>query len=213
MKAMSEFLSKQAQFSFTSRVRYDRTLEDGGLVEVNRTHQVHALRPSRLRATLVGDRFVRALFVEKNKMTIYDLDRNEFFQASGGKTIDSAMEKLVTEFGQSLPGVDFVYSNPYASLMSNVRTSRYMGVEVLDGRPVHHLVFGQADVEWQLWIEEGPHPAPTRIVINYIGRPGRPRFSADLTWDFSDVPFSTSTFTFAAPEGAKKVASFPSMAN
>jgi hypothetical protein len=80
-----------------------------------------------------------------------------------------------------------------------------VGLEPIDGVPCHHLAFRSADVDWQIWIEDGAHALPHRYVITSKKEPGSPEFAVQLShWD-PQAALPDSLFSFAPPAGSTKI--------
>src|SRR5262249_48967490 len=111
--------------------------------------------------------------------------------------------------GVAQPLADFLFADPYKVLTERVQSGRYVGHHQVGGVPCHHLAFVQAEIDWQLWIEAGERPLPRRLLIIHKKAPGAPRFTATLEgWDLSPS-IADDTFTFKAPEGARKIEFVP----
>ena len=41
----------------------------------------------------------------------------------------------------------------------------YLGVHAYYGKQAHHIAVTEKDVDWQIWIQDGPQPVPLRYVI------------------------------------------------
>ncbi len=73
------------------------------------------------------------------------------------------------------------------------------------GYNCHHLAFTQDNVDWQVWIQDGPQPLIRKFVITHKNEPGVPEFTALITqWNFTGR-ISDSDFVFEAPRGATQV--------
>jgi hypothetical protein len=65
------------------------------------------------------------------------------------------------------------------------------------------------NVDYQIWIQDGPQPVPLRYVVTSKEMRGRPQFTIELrNWQpNAEVP--DSSFAFTPPAGARKVAFAP----
>ena len=120
-------------------------------------------------------------------------------------TIDATLDRLQDEYGIAMPLMDLLYADPYSVLTETVTYGRYLGIHQAAGVPCHHLVFSQATVEWQIWIDAGDEPLPRKLVITYVQEPGEPQYTATIRrWSLTPN-FPEDLFTFVAPEDAQKV--------
>ena len=82
---------------------------------------------------------------------------------------------------------------------------RSIGRVTIDGKTFHHLVFEEADVEWQLWVQGGPKPTVRRSEIIYRKMPRQPRVTIDfLNWNLDAMP-PADFFTLRKPADAKSI--------
>jgi hypothetical protein len=98
--------------------------------------------------------------------------------------IDAAMDHLMDKYGFSPPLVDFIYQDPYNTLIENVEFGFYVGLHNVVGIRCHHLAFVQKNIDWQIWIEDGKQMVPRKLTITYKNEPESPQFTAVLSeWD------------------------------
>jgi hypothetical protein len=115
--------------------------------------------------------------------------------------LDFAREKLDV----IAPGAEVLYSNA-AERMLKVTTSGFVvGPSVVGGVKSTHLAFRGAEVDWQIWIEEGGRPLPRKFVLTSKQVKGEPQFTV-LVRNWNLAPKLTEgMFTFTPPKGAKKI--------
>jgi hypothetical protein len=119
--------------------------------------------------------------------------------------IDKLADRLADEYDVVLPLVDMLLPDPYKAMIANVQTGAYLGVHEVDGVKCIHLVFTQENIDWQIWIEQGPRPVPRKLVIDYKQAPGRPQYTAVLSeWNLSPA-VDEKMFEPQPPKDAKKV--------
>ena len=121
-------------------------------------------------------------------------------------TLDKAVDTAHDQLGVDLPLIDLAVSDPYKNATAKVSGGRYYGISLASGIPCHHLAFTQENVDWQVWIEDGPQPLIRKFVITYKNEPGAPEFTALITrWNLTDR-IANSDFVFERPTGASKIA-------
>jgi hypothetical protein len=73
------------------------------------------------------------------------------------------------------------------------------------GVPCEHLAFSADNVDWQVWIQDGPRPVPRKFVITYKDEPNDPQYTAVFSnWDFN-TELPDFVFNFEPPPGAAKI--------
>lgn len=205
LKKMSDFLAKTPRFALEAEESFTEIESGEPKVELTNVRRIAVERPNHIAADATGDTLNRATWYDGRTVTVLDKENNVYASIEGAPTIDATLDKLEDEYGVVLPLVDILYSDPYAILSEGVTYGRYLGIHLAAGVPCHHLVFAQATIEWQIWIDAGPEPLPRRLVITYVQEPGEPQYAATIRrWALSPA-FTDALFTFEAPDGAQKV--------
>ena len=120
-------------------------------------------------------------------------------------TLDEALDTAHDQFGVDLPMMDLAISDPFKNAMEKVESARYFGVGPAMGFSCHHLAFTQQNIDWQIWIQEGPRPLIRKFIITHKNEPGAPEFTGLIReWNMTDR-IADSDFVFAPPDGALKV--------
>jgi peroxiredoxin len=111
--------------------------------------------------------------------------------------------------------------NPYASIMEDVVSISYEGLDTVDGQEAHRLHFEQETIDLDLWLSRTQPVTLIRVepdlkeAIEEIHKQlpedaEKPQMSIRIHfsgWDF-EAPTTGNTFAFTPPEGAEKVDSF-----
>jgi hypothetical protein len=80
-----------------------------------------------------------------------------------------------------------------------------LGLNDVNGKSCRTLAFVEKDIDWQIWIDEGPQLTPSKVVITYKTQPAQPQFTAVFTdWNFAPR-IATPVFTPNLPPGTEKV--------
>ena len=89
--------------------------------------------------------------------------------------------------------------------MEPVEESAYLNAVEIGGVSCRQLAFRTDEVDWQLWVEEGPRALPCRFTITSKWVYGAPQYTVTFTnWEVNpDLP--ASGFKFTAPDGVKSV--------
>ena len=205
LKKMSEFLAKLPRFALEAEESFDEIPDGQPRMQLTKLRRIAVVRPNRVAADATGDTLNRASWYDGKTVTVLDKEHNAYAAIESTGTIDGTLDKLEDEYGVSLPLADILYADPYAVLTEGVSYGRYLGIHQAAGVPCHHLVFSQATIEWQIWIDAGDQPLPRKLVITYVHEPGEPQYSATMRrWNL-DPKFPEDLFTFEAPEGAHKI--------
>jgi hypothetical protein len=203
LKQMTDYMAGLQSFSVQSSSIDQATMKSGEKIQATSDMDVTVQRPNRLRSTQrgAGDRL--SLWYDGKTMTLACKESKTYETVDAAPTIDATIDKMRKDFKIDAPGADLLYSKPYDILMEQVVSGRFVGRETIDGVAANHLAFRGEDVDFQLWIEDGPRPVPLRFVITTKTVKGNPEFSVQLSNWNTQPKLSESLFAFNAPAGAK----------
>jgi len=209
LKASTDFLAAQKQFSLEARNSLEVVLKTGQKIEFNHTASQSVQRPNKLRAERSGD-LVRQRFVYDGRtLTVYNPAEQAFAQTAVPDTLEGMLDFARNKLDILAPAGDLIYKDAYDILMDGVTDSFIVGKAVIEGVRCDHLAFRAPHVDWQIWIQEGAQPLPRRIVITTRDLPNAPQFAVTVTrWNLNPV-FDAKTFAFTPPAGAKKIEFLP----
>jgi hypothetical protein len=112
--------------------------------------------------------------------------------------------------------LELTADDPYKALMEWVKTSDYLGEEVVDGGKVLHVKCTQVQFDWEVWIAAEGDPVLRKVVMDMTKSAANSPASAqvkghkvDMVATFKgwkvDAPMDEKTFAFEPPAGAQKV--------
>lgn len=184
LQRMSSYLAAQETFHLRATLTFDDVPTPGVKVQYSGTMDVFLRRPDRLHVDYRDDLSARQVWLDGETVTLLDPIKRLWAQGESGATVDATLDRLATDHGHSLPLDDLLFEDPYSRLMSGVKAHRNIGLHRVAGADCHHLVFGQEDLTWQLWVDAGDKPLPRKILITYTNLPMAPQFTAVLAgWD------------------------------
>jgi hypothetical protein len=205
LRQMGDYLKSAQEFTFRADVVYDTVLEDGQKIQFGLALNVAVRRPDLLHAEIVGDEYHRVVVIDGAKATVYDAKANTYASIDVTGNLDEVLDYSYEKYGISVPVADLVYSDPYRTLIDQVVSGYLIGIHNVGDIRSQHLVFSQASIDWQVWIEDGARPVPRKLVITYKDEPGSPQYSATLSkWTFQPRT-SDHFFEFEAPPGADEI--------
>lgn len=142
-------------------------------------------RPDGLYVEYDGDVGGRQLWYDGSTVTLFSPEANAYAVAAMPASLDGVLDKVAKELGFAPPLSDFLYSDP-AKALRDVLYGFYIGIGDVGGTRCHHLAFIGDNVDWQIWIEDGPQWTPRKVLITYRNMPGQPQFAAIFTaWNFA----------------------------
>ncbi len=209
LRQMGEYLRTAGEFTFRADITYDSMQIGGEEIQFGGVANVSVRRPDRLRVNFDGDERRHRVFYDGSKFTLFDVAADLYAVSEVSSTLDAAVDLVFDKYGFSVPIADFVYADPYATLIENVEAGFWVGLHSVDGVPSHHLFFSQDSIDWQIWIEEGPRPVPRKLLITYKDDPDSRQYTARLSgWNFQPR-LSEHYFQFHPPDGANEMEFLP----
>jgi hypothetical protein len=206
LERMCDYVGGLKSFRVDTTTIDEKVTTAGQKIQEIKESKVTVQRPNRLAVDRIGPAG-RVLFrYDGKQLAVYGVDKNVYAAAPAPATLDKAIDEARDRFGIDAPGGDLVVSDAYSALLDGVTEGRYIGLEPIGSVMAHHLAVKKGNVDYQLWIEDGPEPLPLRYVITSNDLPGHPQFTLELhDWRVS-VPLSTSSFAFIPPPGVQRVA-------
>jgi hypothetical protein len=205
LRGMSDFLGQQREFTVRVRGATEAILQSGQKVQVESNGVVYVKRPSMLRIDRVGDDDSTQTLVDGKTVTFYSERQNGFLSVPAAGTLDATLANLESSGQIELPGADLLYRDAFAGLMEDVVSGQSLGPSIIDGAPTHHLVFRGRDVDWQIWISDGPRPLPKKYVITSKKVEGSPEYEIVLSnWNL-DPRLGDELFKFRPPRDARQI--------
>ena len=183
----------------------DQVLDTGQKVQYSHVRTATISRPNRLHMEVVGDLANVTIWKDEKTFTILDRDGNEYWQVSAPGTIDETMDMLLERYGVSMPLADLLTADVQKGLTNRVEAGAYLGLHHVGESKCHHLLFTQADIDWQVWVEEVGRPIIRKLVITYKNEPGQPQYTLRNLGVETPDQVPAKTFQFEAPAGAKKI--------
>ena len=206
LKEMCTLLDGCRTIRFRVSAVIDRPLATGQLAQFHRTSEVTVARPDRMYAKTESDDGKWLAFYRGNTLTVFDRDDNTYASETVPTRLVEMLDYMAGKYDLVMPMADLLVGETYGSLLADVDSGVYIGLHSVGDTKCHHLLFRQANLDWQIWIDAGNRPLPRKLVITYTQRPGEPQFVATIDgWDLNPA-VSDETFAFKAPAGAKDVA-------
>jgi len=209
LRGMTDYLAGLKSFQVDSTAIDEVVTKAGQKLQIASESQVSVQRPNRLRSEQVGARNGMGFFYDGKTMTLTCKANGTYATLPAPSTLDATIDKARKDFQIEAPGADLLFSRPYDILTEQVKSGQFIGRETMDGGPVNHLAFVGDEVDWQIWIKDGPEPLPVRFTITTKVTKGEPEFSVHLSQWKTSTAIPASTFQFQAPAGATRAQTFP----
>jgi hypothetical protein len=205
IKEMSTYIGSANEFTFHADVSFDHVLPSGQKLQFAAAEEVVVKRPGGVYVEWNGDLGARQFWYDGKSVTLYDPAQPFYASETAPPEIDNMLAQLLPKLDFVPPLADFLYRDPYKAVRGNIQYGFDFGQNDVNGRTCRSLAFVEKDIDWQIWIENGPQPTPCKLVITYKNQPSQPQFTAVFSdWDFSPR-IDPAVFTPELPPGAEKI--------
>lgn len=202
LKKMSDYMGGQKHVVMKINEQFDELTAGGQKIQLGSERDIKMMRPDKLDESVSGPGVQRRMVYNNGVFTIIDQMRNVYSSVPMAGTLDSVLTQMGQQYGMAQPADELLYSDINAQLAGKISTGQYLGKERVMDAKCHHLAFTQVGVNWEIWIEEGDRRIPRKLVITYVGTPGRPQYTLLITkWDDPWI-MSDSDFKANIPPGA-----------
>lgn len=209
LKASTDYLASQKQFSAETRNTLEVVLKSGQKIEFNHTGRMSAQRPNKLRSERTGDLVNQVFFYDGKTLTLYNPQDKVYAQVPAPDTLEGMLDFARTKLDIVAPAGDLLYKNSYDLLLDGATEGFVVGKAVIEGVRCDQLAFRAPQVDLQIWIQEGAQPLPRRIVLTTRDLQNAPQFAVTVTkWNLKPT-FDAQTFAFKPAAGVKQVDFLP----
>jgi len=204
LERMGNFLRSQRAMVVNAETATDEVLDSGQKIQRNGVAVLKVSRPDRLRAEVNSDRTNEQLFYDGKTFTIYQPQLGYYGSFDAPPTLAQLVDVAEQRYGIDMPLADLFTWGTERSQVAALKGAINVGPSMVKGVQCDHYAFHQADVDWQVWIQQGPQPLPRKMVITTTTEKSRPQHSAVLSWDLAPR-LDESMFTFTPPATAHRI--------
>jgi hypothetical protein len=204
LNRMGAFLRSQSSMKINAEMSTDDVLDSGQKVQVASTVELDVRRPDRLRANIITDQKNEQLFYDGKSFTIYQPMLGYYAQFKAPATVNELVDMAEQRYGVDMPLADLFHWGSGESRAGEIRSATRVGVSTVKGAKCDHYAFRQADVDWEICIQQGSQPLPLKLVITTSTEPTQPQRVAVMTWQLSPA-FDERVFEFIPPPNAHRI--------
>jgi hypothetical protein len=201
---MGGFLRTQRSLEVKADTTTDEVLASGQKIQLDASVDLRVRRPDRLRADVRSDRKSRRLYYDGKTFTVFGARAGYYATVAAPPTIQQLLDVVAQRYGLEFPLADLFYWGTPKSGVGDIRAATSLGRSSVAGVACDHYAFRQADVDWQIWIEQGTSPLPRKLLITSIKEPGQPQYTAVMNWTLSPL-LENELFAFVPPKDAQRI--------
>ena len=205
LKDMSDFLRSATTLGVTSVGSMDAVTENGQRIQMDGMTTYKIRKPGFVIDYMSDIKSRRFMYDGKN-FTVYSPMLGFYATVPAPGTNREVLDTIYDRFGISLPLEDlFRWGDGSNETRIQALQSAYeVGTATINGVATDHFAFREANVDWEIWIDQGDQPFPRKLVIVDRNDPAKPTFIANLTWQLNPT-FADSDFTFVPGPDAKRI--------
>src|SRR5262245_45778219 len=205
LRRMSDYLAGRQQFSLKAESTLEAVLTSGQKLQYDSPETLVVSGPNKLRAHRKGDIANQEFFYDGKTLTLYNLKENLYATTAAPPTLDETFDFAREKLDVIAPGADLFYKDAAEKMLKASSSGFVVGPSVVAGVKTTHLAFRGADVDWQVWIEDGDKPLPRKFILTSKQVKGEPEFTIVIrSWDLAPK-VTDKEFVFTPPKGAKKI--------
>jgi hypothetical protein len=204
LKRSTDYLSGLKAFSVDTTSTIEMVLTSGQKIQFDNAAVASVQRPDKLVARRKGDLVNQVFYYDGKRLSLYNPDQKVYASVAAPNTLEGMLDFARESLDIIVPAGDLLYRNAYDLLTADVKSGFVVGKSVVGGVRCDHLAFRNADVDWQIWIEEGAKPLPRKYVITSTQVSGAPQFAVLVSWNTAPK-FPDGTFVFAPAKDAKQI--------
>jgi hypothetical protein len=205
LKAVTDPIRDAKAFSFRTRGIREYLGSNGQIITYFTTADITVGRPDKLRVDFKG-RGQDVQFYHDGAQTVLYAPGPKLYAVipSTAKTLDGMLEELEKR-NVYLPAKNLLASDPYQTLVPDIKTGYVIGQVQMHDKKVHQLAFTEKDAEYQLWVTGLPDPRIQGLQVIDMARAHEPRAMIEFSdWNLNPQ-IQADTFSFNKPADAKQI--------
>lgn len=204
LKRSLDYLAGLKAFSVDTTSTIEMVLTSGQKIQFDNAAVASVQRPDKLVARRKGDLVNQSFYYDGKNLSLYNPDQKVYATVAAPNTLEAMIDFARDSLDIIVPAGDLLYRNALELLTADVQSGFVVGKGVVGGVRCDHLAFRNADVDWQIWIQEGAKPLPRKYVITSTQVAGAPQFAVLASWNTAPK-FADGTFVFAPAKGAQRI--------
>ena len=205
LRRMSDYLAGRQQFTLKAESTLEVVLTSGQKLQYDSPATLMVSRPNKLHAHRKGDISNQEFFYDGKTLTLYNPRENLYATTAAPATLDETLDFAREKLDVVAPAAELLYKNAAEKMLKEATSGFVVGPSVVGGVKCTHLAFRGAEVDWQIWIEDGDKPLARKFILTSKKVSGEPQFTVIIrNWDVA-AKLTNQEFNFTPPKGAKKI--------
>src|SRR5262245_34809665 len=205
LRRSTDYLAGMKQFRIDTDATIEAVLPSGQKIQYGQRVAITVQRPNKVRAERIGELINQTFYYDGKPLSVNLPDLKYYAMAEAPATLESMLDFARDKLQIIAPGADLIYKDAFERLTQGLTSAFVVGKSVIGGVRCDQIAFRNAEVDWQIWIQEGANPLPRKFVVTSSRIPSSPQFVVVMSkWD-ADPKITDATFKFAPPTGARRI--------
>ena len=205
LRRSTDFIGGLNKFRADTDATIEAVLTNGQKVQYGQRVAITVARPNRMRADRLGEVVNQTFYYDGKTLSVDLHDRKYYATTPAPATMEAMLDLARDKLNIIAPGSDLIYKDAFERLTQGVTSAFIVGKSVIGGVPCDHLAFRNAEVDWQIWIQEGAKPFPRKFIVTSKRVPQSPQFVVLVSkWDVSPK-ITDATFKFVLPKNSRQI--------
>jgi hypothetical protein len=204
LERMSTYLRSLQELEVQSETTTDDILASGQKVQYGGKAKLRIQRPDRMAAEVVTDRKNEQMYYDGTTFTVYQPKVAYYASFAAPPDLRGLVDVLEKRYGIDLPLADLFRWGTDTGQVAAIQRATYLGKSEVKGKRCSHYAFHQADIDWEVWIQDGDQPVPLKLAITTLGERTQPQHVDVMTWNLDPKP-DPLAFTFTPPPNAQRI--------
>ncbi len=181
LNQVCNFLKAQKSFTVEMDITYDNVLDSGEKVQYAAYQKVWVAKPNQLRSDYRGDQRNNSFYYDGKSLTLQNTDLDFYATKPAASTIDQVVNNVELKYGLTIPMSNLFVDDPCGKVTSDIQKSVFVGSNLVDRIPAHHILFIGEDRDWQNTLQNRPGERTERQGNRQTTRQDRQQGRTDRT--------------------------------
>jgi hypothetical protein len=209
LRSSTDYLKGLKQFRVETDTALEAVISTGEKLQFDHRVALTVQRPNKLRAERVGELVSQTFYYDGKALSLNLPNYKYYATVAAPPAIEAMLDFARDKLNVIAPAADLVYSNAFERLTEGLTSAFIVSEAMVGGVRCVHIALRNAEVDWQIWIQQGDKPLPRKFVVTSKKMPQSPQFVVTLSkWDAAPK-VTDAMFRFAPPKGWQEIEFLP----
>ncbi len=209
LKRSTDYLAGLKSFNMDAASSVEAVMPNGQKLQFDHRAVITVKRPNKMRVERVGELVSQTFYYDGKSLSISMPAEGFHATVAAPATLEETLDFARDQLDVIAPGADLVYKNAYALLTDGLTSATVIGENVVGGVRCDHLAFRNAEVDWQICIQQGAKPLPLKMVVTSKKMPQAPNFAVVLSKWNTSPKITDGMFSFTPAKGSRQIEFLP----